>query len=248
MKAMILAAGFGTRLKDLTKSVPKCLIPLCDGSTMLDRIVQRLKRAGIKEIIINLHYLPEKIKEHVTSKKNYDIEIEFSIEDKILGTGGGLKKARRFFDKNPFILHNSDVFSSIPIDKLIQEQKKKDALVTLAVMKRETSRPLLFDKKLNLVGFGVGETKQLITPNTKIIPDPFGFSGIQVISTRFFEYLEMFEGEFSTIPAFFNAAKAKEKVIGVDVSDSAWIDMGKPEDLKQLNQILGQNIKTLIDI
>jgi MurNAc alpha-1-phosphate uridylyltransferase len=237
MKGMIFAAGFGTRLGELTKQAPKCLVKLSNGITMLEHVILRFKAAGVKEIIINTHYLADQIKDFIELKK-FPLDIQFSHEDTILGTGGGLKKARWFFDGNPFLVHNSDVYSDIDLKSLINSHKKNNPVATLAVMKRETSRPLIFDKSLRLTGFGKEPNIQKISSSSDIT-NKFGFCGIQIISPSFFTYLDQFEGEFSTIPAFFSAAKQGETVLAYKVKEtSKWIDMGTPDDLAKLNSLL----------
>ena len=229
---MVLAAGFGTRLGELTKETPKCLVVLADKTTMLQRVLLQLKQAGVTEVIVNLHYLGHKIKEYLLLHKNFGVEIEFSNEEKILGTGGGLKKARHFFsDAKPFFLHNSDVWCDMNLKKFYESHEKQNPLVSLAVTKRETKRPLYFDSNMSLLP---------ITNNDNGNGIPFGFSGVQIVDPRFFNFLDEFQDEFSTIPAFFSAVRQGETVQGFDISKSYWIDMGSPEKLKALNEKIGK--------
>jgi MurNAc alpha-1-phosphate uridylyltransferase len=238
MKAMVFAAGFGTRLGELTKSTPKCLVPLGNDLTMLDHVISRLIDAKVTSVVINIHHLGDQIKEHVAKRHNFGIDIQFSNEDIILGTGGGLKKARWFFDDKPFILHNSDVFSSINLSKMVEAHKSSNALATLAVMDRPTKRPLLMDDSNKLVGFGSGTRAEKISKVTGTIKE-VGFCGVQVIDPKYFLFLDKFDGEFSTIPAFFAAAKNGELVQGFKVdSRTQWIDMGTPDDLEKVRKIV----------
>jgi MurNAc alpha-1-phosphate uridylyltransferase len=234
MKAMILAAGLGTRLKELTKTIPKCLVPLANGSTMLERVILQLKAAGVTDIIINLHYLPEQIKKYISDKNSFGLRIEFSYEDSILGTGGGLKNAKQFFDDGkPFFLHNSDVWSDVKLTDVYQKHLYENPIATLAVTARETKRQLFFDESLKLIPKLNQEDQQG--------GNPYGFSGIQVLSFSIFDFLEAYTGEFSTIPVFFSAVSAGSTVQGFDMSSSYWIDMGSPEKLAALNQYIKQN-------
>src|SRR5882672_3121058 len=161
MKAMILAAGLGTRLKPLTDSRPKALVEL-SGRTLLEITLTRLRTFGITEFIINVHHFADQIIAYLESHNNFGLRIEISREEILLDTGGGLKKAAWFFledPKNldePFLLHNVDVISTIDLSRMLQFHKENHALATLAVQSRETSRPLLFDNHFQLRGRCVG--------------------------------------------------------------------------------------------
>jgi NDP-sugar pyrophosphorylase family protein len=132
MKAMILAAGLGTRLKPLTDNIPKALIRV-KNRPLIACVIDRLKQFGVTEIIINVHHFGEKIIEYIRQEKNFKIRIEVSIEPTLLDTGGGLKKAGWFFDDDkPFILHNVDVLSDINLTRMIEHHRNNDAIATLA--------------------------------------------------------------------------------------------------------------------
>lgn len=238
MKAMVFAAGIGSRLKALTADTPKCLVRLADGSTMLDKVIERLKGAGVDEVIINLYHFGEKIEQHVKENASYGIRIEFSKEESLLGTGGGLKKAATFFDSNSFFVHNSDVYSDLNLADLYNRHSELDACATLAIMHRPTNRPLLFSKGYALAGWVVDHEHRELVPD--VLPEyRVGFSGIQVVSPKIFQYLEKFEGSFSTISAFMAAAQNGENIAGFDMTSHAWLDMGTPEKLEELNKLLG---------
>lgn len=241
MKAMVFAAGVGSRLKELTVDTPKCLVKLVDGSTMLDRVIIRLREAGVREIIINLFHQPEKIVGHVAAQKSYGISIEYSKEDTLLGTGGGLYKARSFFDSENFFVHNSDIFTDLDLSELYSSHVRFNACATLAVMHRPTSRPLLFTENYSLAGWVIGNDKQELIPGV-VGTHRVGFSGVQVLSPRIFQYLALFDGNYSTISAFMAAAKGGELVCGYDMTDRFWIDMGTPDKLAALNERLGTGL------
>ena len=237
MKAMVLAAGFGSRLKDFTKETPKCLVPLIDGSTMLSIVLNRLKQAGVHEAVINLHYLGASIKQYLADHDDFGMSISYSEESKILGTGGGLRKAGSFFKStsqtpSPFFLHNSDVWCNVDLKALYDEHVRSGALVTLAVTKRETKRPLFFLDSMNLTDSAANAS------DSANQGAPFGFSGIQVVSPAFLPYLDRFPEHCSTIPAFHLAAQEGEVIRGFDITESSWIDMGTPESLERLNKLL----------
>ena len=182
MKAMILAAGLGTRLRPLTDTRPKALVEIA-GRTLLEITITRLRAFGISEVIINVHHFADLVIDYLKSNKNFGMRIEISREEVLLDTGGGLKKAAWFFLENstpgnpsrpdstqidePFLLHNVDVLSTIDFARMLQFHKENHALATLAVQARETSRPLLFDSHLQLRGRGVAlnQDSELVSNN-----------------------------------------------------------------------------------
>src|SRR5256885_6569933 len=149
MKAMILAAGLGTRLRPLTDSRPKALVEI-NGRTLLEITLTRLRAFGVNEVIINVHHFADMVVGYLKSHNNFGLRIEVSREDDLLlDTGGGLKKAAHFFvdDPNdePFLLHNVDVISTIDLERMLRAHNENHALATLAVQDRKSSRHLLFD-------------------------------------------------------------------------------------------------------
>ncbi|MEJ2242618.1 MAG: sugar phosphate nucleotidyltransferase, partial [Candidatus Bathyarchaeota archaeon] len=154
MRAMILAAGLGTRLKPLTDSTPKALIKI-KGFTLLELLIKKLKSSGFDEIVINVHHLADQIKEFLKQNNFLDTEITISDEsNKLLETGGGLKKAAYFFpDGKPFLVHNVDVLSDISVNSLMEHHLASKSLATLAVRNRKSSRKLLFNKENILCGW-----------------------------------------------------------------------------------------------
>ena len=161
MKAMILAAGLGTRLRPLTDNRPKALVELA-GRALLEITLTRLRTVGITEVIINVHHFADQVIAYLKSNKNFGMRIEISREEVLLDTGGGLKKAAWFFLENsarldePFLLHNVDVISAIDLRRMLQFHIENHALATLAVQTRETSRYLLFDDDHQLRGRRAG--------------------------------------------------------------------------------------------
>jgi NDP-sugar pyrophosphorylase family protein len=162
---MVLAAGLGTRLRPLTDDRPKALVEV-GGRTMLELTLAKLKRAGVREAIVNTHHYAEMIEEYLRANDGFGMRIEVSREDTLLATGGGLKKAAWFFleghaegggQDEPFLVHNVDVLSTIDLSAMVRAHRESKALATLAVMERETSRYLLFDGEGRLAGRrGVG--------------------------------------------------------------------------------------------
>ncbi len=237
MKAMILAAGLGTRLGVLTRDIPKCLVEVA-GKPMIVHVVEHLRAAGVTTIVINLHYLADKVRDYF-AQHNFGVAIEFIYEPEILGTGGAIKNARKLLQDEPdFIVYNTDVYSDLDLGKFVEAHRSRNALVTLAVMDRPTSRPLLFDPTGQLVGWESGENKDQPTSAGPV--ERLNFSGIQIISSGFFNYLEVEQGAFSSIRPFLAAAKAGQRVFAFRIDASYWIDMGTPEKLEELRHKVGQ--------
>ena len=232
MKAMILAAGLGTRLGGITAAQPKCLVDV-GGRPILAYVVDALTRAGATELVINLHYCGDQIRKWV--KSHVELPTSFSEEPELLGTGGGIKQARKYLDgQDPFIVHNGDVYSEFNLTALLKAHNSNAALATLAVMQRQTSRPLLFDASSKaLVGWSTpkaGEHKISAVKN----PLPLAFSGIQVLSPDIFTWMENQTAPFSSIETYMEAATKGEVVLAHDYSGYYWIDMGTPEKLEEL--------------
>jgi NDP-sugar pyrophosphorylase family protein len=217
MKAMILAAGLGTRLRPLTDTRPKALVEVA-GRTMLEITLERLRAFGIHDVIINVHHFAEMVVEYLKANSNFGMHIEISREEALLDTGGGLKKAAWFFrdDAEPFVLHNVDVISTVDLQRLAQFHKDNQALATLAVQDRPTSRPLAFDEHLQLRGRGPGQA----------------FSGIHIISPLLLSMLTE-EGVFSIIHSYVRLAAQGQKILGFRADEYYWRDLGKPDDLMQ---------------
>ncbi len=238
MKAMVLAAGLGTRLRPLTHDRPKALVEVA-GRTLLEITLTRLRDFGIREVIINVHHFPEMIFQYLKGKDNFGLEIEISHEDEaLLDTGGGVKKAAHFFQKGagregPFILHNVDVISNIDFVEMLKFHNAKKALATLAVQDRETSRYLLFDESLELCGRRAGREGRPQLVRSVQHPQAVAFSGIHVISPRFLEMMTE-QGAFSIIDSYLRVAAQGEKVVGFRADQYYWRDLGKLEHIAQV--------------
>ena len=234
MKAMILAAGLGTRLRPLTNDRPKALVEI-NGRTLLEITVERLKGFGAREIIVNVHHHAEKILDFLKSKKNFGVRIEISREDDLLlDTGGGLKKAAWFFLENnsnePFLVHNVDVLSTIDFQQMFESHQKNSALATLAVQERKTSRQLLFDDQGFLAGRrkGTSDSDEIVRPSANL--HRLAFSGIHVISPRLLNLITE-SGVFSIIDTYLRLAQTGEKISAFRADQFYWRDLGRPEDL-----------------
>ena len=236
MKAMVLAAGLGTRLRPLTDDRPKALVEIA-GRTMLEITLTRLKKFGANKAIVNVHHFADKVTDYLRAKNNFGMRIEVSREDVLLDTGGGLKKAAWFFLEDdsaanePFILHNVDVLSTIDLNAMIEAHKASHSLATLAVQHRETSRQLLFDDKYQLSGRRAGRDRkpEIVRAAQHLLP--FAFSGIHVISPQL---LELFteDGAFSIIDSYLRLSGDGKTISGFRADDYYWRDLGKPESIQ----------------
>src|SRR5215472_6731060 len=177
MKAMVLAAGLGTRLRPLTDTRPKALVEI-NGRTLLEITLMRLRSFGVTEVIINVHHFAGMVVDYLKSHNNFGMRVEISREDDLLlDTGGGLKKAAWFFLENvrhpltePFVLHNVDVISTVDLHRMIQFHNEQGALATLAVQPRESSRLLLFNDQLQLVGRARGTDTPACASSSSHLP------------------------------------------------------------------------------
>jgi NDP-sugar pyrophosphorylase family protein len=231
MKAMILAAGLGTRLRPLTDDRPKALVEIA-GRTMLEMALARLRALGVSEAIINTHHYAEMLRAYLEAHRYFGMSIEISHEEALLDTGGGVKKAAWFFLQGgerdePFIVHNVDVISSIDLASMVRLHTERNALATLAVQARPTSRPLLFDES--------GQFRRRAAAGA-LSEEPgmraLAFSGIHVISPRIFERITE-EGGFSIIDSYVRLAAEGERIVAFRADAYYWRDLGRPENIAQ---------------
>ena len=246
MKAMVLAAGLGTRLRPITNDRPKALVEVA-GRTLLEITLARLSAFGIREVIVNVHHFADLVLEYLKAHDNFGMRIEVSREDVLLDTGGGLKKAGWFFlehsggSDEPFLLHNVDVISTIDFAKMLQAHRENQALATLAVQKRESSRQLLFDDHGRLWGRRGGKDKEPEIVCSSPHLEPLAFSGIHVISPRLFSLMKE-EGIFSIIDCYLRLAANGERVAAFRADQYYWRDVGKPADLRQAAEDLEHRV------
>jgi NDP-sugar pyrophosphorylase family protein len=246
MKAMVLAAGLGTRLRPLTDDRPKALVEVA-GRTMLEITLARLRSFGVHDVIVNVHHFAGLVLEYLKANNNFGMRIAVSHEPVLLDTGGGLKQAAYFFAEGasgsgePFILHNVDVISNIDLSRTIRSHIENSALATLAVQDRETSRHLLFDPQLQLCGRQTGDAQpELVRPVSQT--QALAFSGIHVISPRLLGMMTE-EGTFSIVATYLRLAGEGlagqgEKILGFRADEYYWRDLGKPENVRQAAQDL----------
>jgi N-acetyl-alpha-D-muramate 1-phosphate uridylyltransferase len=222
MKAMILAAGFGTRLKPLTDNLPKALVPF-GNEPMVNYQIKKLKELGFSEIVINAHHFAGQIIDYF-NKNSFGIKINVIEEEVILGTGGGILNAQKYFEKEEFFLAiNVDVFTDFDFSKIIIFHKSRTPLASVAVQKRKTKRYLEFDNDMKLL------RRQNENSQKEYL---YAFNGIHIISNKIFtdrkiEYLDIFD-------LYFEMLSNGKEVFGFDVEDSEFRDLGKIEALNFL--------------
>ena len=239
MRAMVLAAGLGTRLRPLTDDRPKALVEVA-GRTLLEITLRRLGSYGIREVIVNVHHFAGMVVDYLQKNDNFGMRIEISREDILLDTGGGLKKAAWFFleeghANEPFVLHNVDVLSTIDLRNMAEFHARNQALATLAVQHRESSRYLLFNEQNQLCGRRAGRDQkpEIVRPSKE--QQALAFSGVHIISPRLLPVMSE-DGAFSIINSYLRLAGEGERIVAFRADDFYWRDLGRPENLLQTAQ------------
>ena len=239
-RAMILAAGLGTRFKPWTDRHPKALAVI-NGKSLLQRNIEYLQRYGIREIVVNVHHFADQIVEALRMSKGWGSEIMISDETAaVLETGGGLKKARPLLEKALFVLMNVDILTDMDLGAMIADHVEHRPLATLAITGRNTSRYFLFDKQDELCGWRNVQTGQERLARPAVPHDPNhpadglrqkAFSGIHVIDPAIFDLIRL-DGKFSMVDLYLDLA-ATQIIRGYDHSDSKLIDVGKPSSAEE---------------
>jgi mannose-1-phosphate guanylyltransferase len=236
MKAMVLAAGLGTRLRPLTYDRPKALVEI-EGRNLLEITLMRLRDYGVREVIMNVHHFGDMVVDYLAAKQNFGMRIEVSREDVLLDTGGGLKQAAWFFlesaDRDePFLLHNVDVLSTIDLAGMVRFHSEHQALATLAVQERKSSRQLLFDANGLLCGrrFEHEDRTELARPSGDL--RTLAFCGIHVISPRLLAMMSE-DGAFSIIETYLRLAARGERIVAFRADGAYWQDLGTVGSLEQ---------------
>ena len=236
MKAMILAAGLGTRLRPLTNDRPKALVEVA-GHTLLEITLRRLASFGIREVIVNVHHFADMVVDYLKKNNNFGMRVEISREDDVLlDTGGGLKQAEWFFLQNgpaqePFLIHNVDVISTIDFARMLTLHRDHDALATLAVQQRASSRQLLFDERGRLCARQTGaNAPEIVRPSQQLTP--LAFSGIHILSPQLLSLITE-QGVFSIVTTYLRLAAEGHRIIAFRADEYYWRDLGKPENVTQ---------------
>ncbi len=239
MKALLLAAGLGTRLKPLTDEMPKALVPV-NGVTLLERNLKYLAAQGVTDFIVNVHHFAGRVEEFLKSNGNFGLNVAISDErNLLLETGGGLRHASWFFDDGkPFVVYNVDIITTLDVQKMYARHLQGKVLATLAVSHRSSSRYFLFDAQKRLCGWRnvkTGEEKRPV--QTQDALTPFAFGGIHVINPEIFPLINGFGEKFSIVDAYL-ALAASQRIQGYDMQDAQWVDVGKLSSLDEANKML----------
>ena len=237
MNALIFAAGLGTRLKPLTDTMPKAMVPV-NGKPLLQILIEKLKVVGVKNVVINVHHFAQQIIDFVNDNDSFGIDIRFSDEtDMLLETGGGLKKASQYFDdKSPVLVHNVDILSNADLLSLYGEAEH----TTLLVSERQTQRYLLFDDGNRLVGWTNIATGEVKSPYKDLDVDKchkYAYSGIQVFNQELLPYMDSWEGKFSIIDFYLSVCDKVEIRCKVD-RNLQLLDVGKLDTIAKAEEFL----------
>lgn len=240
MNAIIFAAGLGTRLRPLTDNRPKALVEV-GGKPMLEHVILRLKNAGFRHIVVNIHHFGQQILDFLEANRNFDMKIEVSDErDCLLDTGGGIKKAAAFFEAGtPFLVHNVDIMSNLNLADFYRSHCRSSSQASLLVARRETSRYLLFDGENCLRGWENRTTGEVKSPFPDFHPadfTPYAFGGIHMISPELLSLMRDWSGKFSIIDFYLSIA-AKARIAACPAPEGLqWIDVGKPTTLREAEE------------
>lgn len=246
MKALVFAAGLGTRLRPLTNNMPKALVPV-GGVPMLERVIRNLISYGFDEIIVNVHHFADQIIDFLKEKDNFGVKIIVSDErDELLETGGGILKVRKYLEGDePFLVHNADILTDLDLSKLVEYHQANNADVTLLGAHRQTQRYLLFDQKLVLKGWCNKATGEVKPQGFEYIPgkyEEFAFGGIHMISPTIFDTLQNYatEHKFSIVPYYLSVCD-KLKIQCYSATNYSWFDVGKMETLRMAEEWVAKN-------
>jgi NDP-sugar pyrophosphorylase family protein len=237
MKAMILAAGLGTRLYPLTQDKPKALVEIA-GKTLLQMVIEKLSSAGYNKLVINIHHYGSQIIEFLEKNNYFDLAITISDErQQLLDTGGGILRAAPWLDgDDPFLVYNVDVLSNIDLQIFREYHEERGGVATLAVRHRRTDRYLAFDESMQLSGWRNVNTGDQIGPRNIHNHSLLAFSGIQLIEPVIFKLITE-TGSFPIIPLLLRLA-ANHPIIGYHDHSSIWMDLGKPDQLREAEKYI----------
>jgi NDP-sugar pyrophosphorylase family protein len=235
MKAMILAAGLGTRLKPWTDHNPKALAPV-NGKSLLQRNIEYLQKFNIKEVIVNVHHFSNQIIKAIDDNEGWGSSIAISDEsDIVLETGGGLLNANWYFDEEDFVLMNVDILTDLDLIAMRDYHQRQKPLATLAVTNRESSRYFLFDEHNDLCGWRNVKTGEEKLSTTQPVFTQKAFSGIHIINTAIFKHIQQ-RGKFSMVDVYLDLAR-HHSIKSFDHSDGRFIDVGRPESVTKAEEM-----------
>lgn len=237
MKAMIFAAGLGTRLHPLTLDRPKALVEIA-GKTLLQMVIEKVSHFGYNDLVINVHHFGDQIISFLGKNNNFGLTITISDErGQLMDTGGGILKAAPLLDGDePFLVYNVDVLSDIDLGQFLKYHKEKGGLATLAVRDRQTARYLAFDESMQLAGWRNMKTGEVIQSRNMTDCKFLAFCGIQLIDPAIFRLISE-TGSFPLIPLYLRLA-ADHAIIGYHDHSSVWMDLGKPDQIREAEKFI----------
>lgn len=234
MKALVFAAGLGTRLRPLTDSMPKALVPV-RGVPMLERVIRRLMAAGFDSFVVNVHHFSDMVVRFISERDCFGTDVKVSLEaDRPLETGGGIKKAAPLLGQGRFLVHNVDMLTDLDLGWFVG-QDVPGSLATLLLVDAEADRYLLFDDGMRLRGWTNVKTGEVKSPYPDFDPTRYrrySFCGIHIVSDEVFELMEPWPEKFSIID-FYLKECADHAICGVVAKDLKIIDIGSPEKLAE---------------
>lgn len=248
MKAMIFAAGLGTRLRPLTDCRPKALVEV-GGVTMLERVVTKLRDAGINRMVVNVHHFPDMVIDFLKNHNNFGVDITVCDErTRLLDTGGGLLRAREWLDGDePILVHNADILTDFSIGDMLSAHKQNGNESTLLVAERKGSRALLFNSIMRMEGWMRTDGSEIIPPDLDVTRlKPLAFGGVHIVNPSIFRFLAEYaesNGEVFSITAFY-IAECNRMTIGgyIPSTNYKWFDIGSPEKLAAATASCGEPI------
>ncbi|MGA2408081.1 MAG: sugar phosphate nucleotidyltransferase [Bacteroidales bacterium] len=235
MKAMIFAAGLGKRLGKITENIPKALVEI-NGKTALQIAVEKCSVHGFNDIIINVHSFADMVEDEITRLNKLGFRISVSDErDMLLETGGGLYKARGFFDNSPFLIYNVDIISDLDLSALYNYHLEKKGLATLSVRNRQGNRFYLVDKSGMIRGWRNKATgEQILVGTTSDELTEIAFSSMHVVEPKIFNY--MHEGVYTMTTLYLQLA-AEHNIYTFRDDNGYWGDIGTPESLEKIRKL-----------
>lgn len=223
MKAMILAAGMGVRLRPLTTVYPKVLVPVVN-KPVIDRIVEFLKIHGVREVIVNAHHHYQKIIDYQKEGNPFGMRMEIRVEEEILGTGGGVKNTRDFWDKDPFIVINGDILTDIDLREVYESHLKRNNLITMVLHDFPIYNKVKVDSEMNIVSIGPGTN----------LKGTLAFTGIYVIDPEVLDFIPE-NKRYSIIECYGKLIDLKKPIRGYLATGHRWIDIGTIADYLRSN-------------
>jgi NDP-sugar pyrophosphorylase family protein len=235
MKAMIFAAGLGKRLGKITENIPKALVDI-NGKTVLQMAVEKCSAHGFNDIIINVHHFADMVEDEVKKLNKMGFKISVSDErEMLLETGGGLYKARGFFDKSPFLIYNVDIISDLDLSALYRFHLEKKGLATLAVRNRPGNRFYLIDKSGLIRGWRNKATgEQILSGTISEELSEIAFSSMHIVEPEIFNYMN--EGIYTMTTLYLRLA-AEHSIFTFRYDEGYWGDIGTPESLEYVRKL-----------